>query len=102
MSFDPDKANLDAAPYDAPIVFDRLRVPCQCGHTLVGERYEFFPTTVFIFGVCARCGPRRAIFAPPIDWAQQMEQARALNDQEAKALDEFLAFVQTEPDVPAA
>lgn len=61
--------NLDlAAPVDSPpLLFDRLRVPCDCGGTLIGEEYAFFPSSVFIHGKCLKCGPRSAMFAPPVN-----------------------------------
>lgn len=100
ISVNPDVADLEAAPYTAPVVFDRLRVPCQCGGTLVGEEYEFFPSTLAIKGTCVKCGPRRAIFAPPLDETSQQKDQRLaeemtlLNEEETTILNEFLEFVR--------
>lgn len=60
--FNPDLAD---AVDPAPVLFDRLKCPCStCGDTLINEEYAFFPSSVFIRGVCLRCGPRTAMFAP--------------------------------------
>lgn len=63
FTFNPDLAEPVEPP---PVLFQRMLVPCACGGTLVGEEYQFFPSTVHIRGVCVTCGPRTAIFAPPM------------------------------------
>lgn len=94
FTFNPDQADLEAAPLKAPVVFDSFRVPCQCGRHFPGLRYEFFPTTIFIHGECPSCGPRTAIFAPPLTEEGQQAARKAMDATEAKLLDDFLTFVQ--------
>jgi hypothetical protein len=74
MSFNPELAE----PVEpAPLLFDRIKVPCStCSNTLVGTEYAFFPSTVFIRGTCLKCGPRSAMFAPPVNETAEDRNAR--------------------------
>lgn len=54
-----------AEPIDQPpLVWHVIRVPCACGRSLDEPVYTFFPSSVFVHGVCPACGPQSAIFAP--------------------------------------
>jgi hypothetical protein len=61
-----DFGDLDMAePADAPpVLFHAIRSPCSCGRSLDEPTYTFFPSAVFVRGVCRVCGPQTAIFAP--------------------------------------
>lgn len=63
--FNPD-------PVDAPpVLFHAIRVPCACGRALADCTYTFFPSSVFVHGVCQECGPQSAIFAPEMKGQQE-------------------------------
>lgn len=47
-----------------PVLFYSVRVPCSCGRSLAECQYTFFPSAVFVHGLCAECGAQTAIFAP--------------------------------------
>jgi hypothetical protein len=82
FTFNPDLADPVEPP---PLVFHRMNVPCSCGGTFVGQEHLFFNSTVFIRGLCASCGPRSAMFAPPVPVEDQPE----LTPQQEAAVSEI-------------
>lgn len=111
--------NVDlAGPIDrVPVLFYAIRSPCACGRSLDECVYTFFPTAVFVHGVCRECGPQSAIFAPtatrcpeeplPAAIARMMEDltrhlARAYGANPAIVLDEFLNYLAAIDDAAHA
>lgn len=91
-----------AEPVDKPpLMFDRLRVPCECGGVLIGEEYAFFPNTLFIRGTCLKCGPRSAFFAPPVSESEKQRIERISAELTSFSRDLAVQYKQEEGAVIA-
>lgn len=91
-----------------PVLFHAIRAPCVCGRALTDNHYTFFPSAVFVHGVCPVCGPQTAIFAPdmkdcgePIGEAiarrlgrLQADLARTYGVDPRQVISEFLEYLQ--------
>ena len=91
-----------------PVLFHAIRVPCACGRALSDCLYTFFPSSIFVHGVCVVCGPRSAIFAPHLErtalepMSERVKRsmrrllvdlARVYGTNEQMVIDEFLTFI---------
>lgn len=110
--------DVDHQPVDAPpVLFHAVRVPCSCGRSLADCTYTFFPSSVFVHGVCAECGPRAAIFAPHLEKTQmepmgeriarQMKRlltdmAQAYGADSRDIINEFVAYLAEADHVQTA
>lgn len=81
FTFNPGLAEPVEAP---PIVFHRMHVPCSCGGTFTPTEHIFFSNTLFMRGLCPDCGPRSAMFAPPV-----LGQEQPLTPQQEEAVAEL-------------